>query len=227
MQPAITRTCSSTDAKGPDIKFSFPDQPDFFDGDYVSSQPTIIVQLLDDNGINLTGETGHRIELTIDNNIKKDVTEFFVYNEDSYTEGQLQYTLPALSSGRHELRISAWDNLNNYAEQQVSFTTSTANELILAQVVNYPNPFESDTRFTFQFQSPSNNIGELKIKIYTVSGRLIQEIETTATPGFNQIYWDGRDRNGDILANGVYLYKLIVNDGERSIEKIEKLAIVR
>jgi hypothetical protein len=223
----FTGTESLADAKGPDIKFSFPDQPDFFDGDYVSSQPTIIVQLLDDNGINLTGETGHRIELTIDNNIKKDVTEFFVYNEDSYTEGQLQYTLPALSSGRHELRISAWDNLNNYAEQQVSFTTSTANELILAQVVNYPNPFESDTRFTFQFQSPSNNIGELKIKIYTVSGRLIQEIETTATPGFNQIYWDGRDRNGDILANGVYLYKLIVNDGERSVEKIEKLAIVR
>jgi hypothetical protein len=223
----FTGTESLTDTRGPDIKFSFPDQPDFFDGDFVGSQPTIIVRLTDENGLNLTGETGHRIELIIDNNLRKDVTEFFVYAENSYTEGQLQYTLPAFSSGRHELRISAWDNLNNYSEQQVSFTTSAVNELSLAQVVNYPNPFTTDTRFTFQFQSPTNNIGDVTIKIYTISGRLIQEIETTATPGFNQIYWDGRDRNGDILANGVYLYKIIVNDGERSIEKIEKLAIVR
>lgn len=221
-------TVSLSDTKGPDIKFTFPDQPDFFDGDYVSSQPTIRVVLQDDNGINLTGETGHRIELIIDSNVKKDVTEFFVYKEDSYTEGQLEYTLPALSSGRHELRISAWDNLNNISEQTVSFTTSAASELTLAQVVNYPNPFTADTRFTFQYQSStSNGVGDVKIKIYTVTGRLIQELEAIATPGFNQIYWDGRDRNGDVLANGVYLYKIIIDDGGRTVEKIEKLAIVR
>jgi len=224
----FTGTVSLSDTKGPDIKFTFPDQPDFFDGDFVSSQPTIQVVLQDDNGINLTGETGHRIELIIDNNIKKDVTEFFVYKEDSYTEGQLEYTLPALSSGRHELRISAWDNLNNVSEQTVSFTTSTASELTLAQVVNYPNPFATDTRFTFQYQSASGTgIGDVTIKIYTVTGRLIQEIEAMATPGFNQIYWDGRDRNGDVLANGVYLYKIIIDDGGQTVEKIEKLAIVR
>lgn len=219
-------TVSLSDTRGPEIQFSFPEQPDFFDGDYVSSQPTLIVRLKDDNGINLTGETGHRIELTIDNSIKKDVTEFFVYDENSYTEGQLQYTLPALASGRHQLTISAWDNLNNYSEQQVSFTTSVAGELTLAQVVNYPNPFAQETQFTFQFQSP-HGPGDLEIKIYTVTGRLIQVIEDIARPGFNKIYWDGRDRNGDVLANGVYLYKVTVNDGQRSIEKIEKLAIVR
>lgn len=219
-------TVSLSDTRGPEIQFGFPDQPDFFDGDYVSSQPTLIVRLKDDNGINLTGETGHRIELTIDNSIKKDLTEFFVYNENSYTEGQLQYTLPALSSGRHQLTISAWDNLNNYSEQQISFTTAVSSELTLAQVVNYPNPFARETQFTFQFQSP-NGPGEVEIKIYTVSGRLIQIIEDIARPGFNKIHWDGRDRNGDVLANGVYLYKVTVNDGQRSIEKIEKLAIVR
>lgn len=222
----FTGTVSLSDTRGPDIQFSFPEQPDFFDGDYVSSQPTLIVRLKDENGINLTGETGHRIELTIDNSIKKDVTEFFVYHQNSYTEGQLQYTLPALSSGRHQLTISAWDNLNNYSEQQISFTTALASELTLAQVVNYPNPFAQETQFTFQFQSP-HGPGEVEIKIYTVTGRLIQVIKDLARPGFNKIYWDGRDRNGDLLANGVYLYKITVNDGQRSMEKVEKLAIVR
>ncbi|MCB0313466.1 MAG: T9SS type A sorting domain-containing protein, partial [Calditrichaeota bacterium] len=109
---------------------------------------------------------------------------------------------------------------------EVYFTTTSASELTLAQVVNYPNPFENDTQFTFQYQSP-NGLGEISVKIYTVTGRLIQEIQDVARPGFNKIYWDGRDRDGDQLANGVYLYKITVNDGQNSIEKIDKLAIVR
>ncbi len=223
----FTGTASQiNDTRGPRISFSIPEQPDFFDGDYVNAQPTVIVRLGDDNGINLTGETGHQIILTIDGRVRKDVTEFFVYDENSFQEGELRYTLPALSPGNHRLTISAWDNLNNYSEEQVSFVTTNASKLTLEQVVNYPNPFSEDTQFTFQFQSP-NQGGEVRIKIYTVTGRLIQEIEDIAQPGFNKIYWDGRDRDGDKLGNGVYLYKIVVDDGENSIEKIEKFAIVR
>ncbi len=214
------------DNAGPNIVFTFPNQPDFFHGDYVGQQPVIAIQLSDESGINLTGEVGHRIELTIDDNIKKDVTEFFVYYEDRFTEGELRYTLPALASGRHSMRISAWDNLNNQTEATVNFTTTSASEVSLADVVNWPNPMEEETHFTFQFQSP-NGSGDVTIKIYTVTGRIIQEIQDFAQPGFNKIYWDGRDRDGNILANGVYLYKVIISDGEKTIEKIEKLAVAR
>ena len=186
----------------------------------------MIIGLFDSSGINLTQEVGHRIELSIDGNIKKDVTEYFVYDKNSYRAGQLRYTLPALSPGNHALTISAWDNVNNLSEQNVNFRTIQINELALEEVVNYPNPFADDTHFTFQFQSPTN-FGDVTIKIYTVTGRLIQELETVARPGFNRLYWDGRDRDGDKLANGVYLYKIIVNDGQRKIEKIEKLAVLR
>lgn len=215
------------DTDGPDIEVSFPDQPDFFDGDYIASQPTMRIRLSDVNGINLTGEVGHRIELTIDGTIKKDITEFFVYDENAYTRGEANYTLPALAPGRHTVQITAWDNLNNYSESQISFTTASATELSLQQVVNFPNPFTDDTHFTFQYQSP-NGPGEASVKIYTVSGRLIQEITgLIARPGFNKIPWDGRDADGDLLANGVYIYKISVDDGDRTTERIEKLAIVR
>jgi len=214
------------DNRGPEIEFTFEDQPDFIDGDYVSRQPTIVVRLFDEQGINLTQEVGHRIELTIDGKIKKDVTAFFVYDKNSFQSGKLRYTLPALEPGAHTIQIIAWDNLNNFSEQQINFRTTTQNQLVLEDVLNYPNPFSTDTYFTFQFQSP-NGSGDVKIKIYTVTGRLIQELEGIATPGFNRIYWDGRDRNGDILANGVYLYKIIIDDGDRRIEKLEKLAVLR
>lgn len=222
----ITGTESLTDNQGPEMEVRFEGQEDFFDGDYVSTQPTLIVRLTDESGINLTQEVGHRIELTIDDRIKKDLTDFFVYEKDSYQSGQLRYTLPALSPGNHTVKISAWDNVNNLAEREVNFRTIQVQELALEDVVNYPNPFNDDTHFTFQFQSPTG-FAEVTIKIYTVTGRLIQEIETVARPGFNKVYWDGRDRDGDILANGVYLYKIIVDDGERKIEKIEKLAVLR
>ena len=49
------------------------------------------------------------------------------------------------------------------------------------------------------------------IKIYTVTGRLIKTLgpETTVrSPNQSRIDWDGRDEDGDELANGVYLYKI-------------------
>ena len=135
------------DQAGPEISFEFPEQPDFFDGDYVSRQPTIIVRLDDESGINLTREVGHQIELIVDGNLKKDVTDFFLYDENSFQSGELQYTLPALAAGQHTLTISAWDNLNNYSEEQINFTTTNSEALTLVQLVNYPNPFERETAF--------------------------------------------------------------------------------
>ena len=214
------------DTEGPQIDFSFEDQPDFTNGDYVSGQPTLVVHLYDENGINLTGETGHRIELIINERIRKDVTSFFVYKENNFREGSLRYTLPALPPGTYSVKIRAWDNLNNPSEEEILFKTAPVNQLVLDEVVNYPNPFQEDTYFTFQFQSPSGN-GEVTIKIYTLTGRLIQTLQDFAVPGFNKIYWDGTDADGAPVANGVYLYKIIVDDGTKRAEKIEKLVVLR
>ena len=50
-----------------------------------------------------------------------------------------------------------------------------------------------------------------------------------ASDRFIRIDWDGRDEDGDALANGVYFYKVIVNtvSGSRGSEVVEKLAVVR
>jgi len=46
------------------------------------------------------------------------------------------------------------------------------------------------------------------LSIFTVTGKTIFQKEIVLDAGFNSIYWDGRDGDGDRIANGVYFYKV-------------------
>lgn len=70
----------------------------------------------------------------------------------------------------------------------------------------------------------------MKIRIYTVAGRLIKQIEQNyVNDKFVKIYWDGRDQDGDVIANGTYFYKITVNtlDGAFTKSVLGKMAIIR
>ena len=100
-----------------------------------------------------------------------------------------------------------------------------AKDLELREVLNYPNPFAQETHFTFTLTRPAEF---MEIKIYTVAGRLIRVLQDFEFGvGYNQIFWDGRDADGDGLANGVYLYKIIARHGDEVVEQVEKLAVAR
>jgi len=45
-------------------------------------------------------------------------------------------------------------------------------------------------------------------------------------PG-DSIYWDGRDEDGDPIANGVYIYKVIMQAGDTTQDITQKLAIAK
>jgi flagellar hook assembly protein FlgD len=133
-----------------------------------------------------------------------------------------------LDNGTHFLKVYGVNQsgtLNNYPGLEKIFEVT--DEVKLLDVYNYPNPFTDNTNFTFQLtQIPD----ELKIKIYTVAGRLIKVIETDGSQlktNFNTIAWDGRDADGDIIANGVYLYKIIARSDDSTSEIVQKLAVVR
>ncbi|MFO7445142.1 MAG: T9SS type A sorting domain-containing protein, partial [Ignavibacteriaceae bacterium] len=130
--------------------------------------------------------------------------------------------------GEHLLRVfgkTILGNMEDNAGYERLFTVS--NEMDILNVYNYPNPFTERTDFTFRLtQIPD----ELKIKIYTIAGRLIREIikpQAELRFDFNTIAWDGKDEDGDQIANGVYLYKIIMKKGGETKDVIQKLARLR
>lgn len=82
-------------------------------------------------------------------------------------------------------------------------------ELRIQNPLAFPNPFEDDLGTHFSFTVESASATDIRIRVYTVSGRLVYERrENGMTPGYQQIAWDGRDAEGDKLANGIYVYRI-------------------
>jgi flagellar hook assembly protein FlgD len=161
-------------------------------------------------------------------NDKIDLTNLFGYDSGSYTRGSVVYQLDNLSEGRHTVEIKAWDNLNNSNTMGVEFVVRQQERLALYEVMNYPNPFRDQTAFTFDL----NLEADVRVKIYTLAGRLIRTLDlSNAQSGFNMLPWDGRDEDGDELANGVYIYKVIATQRQSSevlrAEEIGKLVVQR
>ena len=190
--------------------------------------PELVAEIEDKKtGVNITGEIGHKMMLTVDG-VEKDVSEYFQYEQDSYLNGTLRYRLDGLQEGQHSLSLKAWDNANNSSTSSVVFQVVPRGELQLKEVLNYPNPFSKTTTFTFQVSHSSM----ITVKIYTVDGRLIQRLSGFwAEPGFNMISWNGEDEVGDAVSNGVYIYRVEARadiEGKvKTVNALNKLMVYR
>jgi hypothetical protein len=226
-----TDSTAVNDGSGPEIEINF-DEASEQSSYLVNPDSRLIVKLRDDTGINTTGTgVGHKMEgILNDQEISPlDFTNYFVGDPDAGgRSGEINYPFSDLEEGDYKLLVKAWDVFNNLSTEESYFTVVNGNDLVIRDVYNYPNPFTTNTIFTFQ-KNLSENI-DLRIKIYTVAGRLIKEIEVTNVIGnFVTVGWDGRDNDGDQLANGTYLYKITIKtiDGVFSKSVLGKLAIIR
>ncbi len=218
------------DTQGPSIQI-YLDNDSFHSGDLVNENPVLYVDLRDSSGINAsTSGIGHRLEAWVDDSSKGiDLSDFYTGKKDSYQEGVVQYQLSGLAPGRHTLRIKAWDVYNNSSDASVDFNVAASTTLSIENVYNIPNPVSASTT-TFTFQQNQLTPIDVHIKIYTIAGRLVQSIDRYAIDDrFVEIPWDCRDRDGDMLGNGIYLYKVMAStiDGRLTSEALGKLAIVR
>ena len=93
----IGDTSNTLDTEGPQITFSSDGRIVSW-GDNLNLQDVLSVEIADPIGVNLTGEVGHHIRIwqDEDESTSEDVTDLFVYNTGSYTEGTLFYPLQNL-----------------------------------------------------------------------------------------------------------------------------------
>ena len=221
------------DNTGPEIELFMNDES-FINGGITNENPNLIVKLFDENGINTSSGVGHDIIATIDANQENSyvLNEYYQANVDDFQNGTINFPLTDLSPGIHTLTLKAWDVYNNSSESQIEFKVFDEDQdLVIENVLNYPNPFVNYTEFWFNHNSsgPLN----VTIQVYTVSGKLVKTIlgatESFGNNSFSRdFYWDGKDDFGDNLAKGVYIYKLNIRSESlnKSVSKIEKLVIL-
>ncbi len=214
------------DSVKPAVTVTF-DGKEIVNGDVVPYKPDILITLKDNNPIPLDTNL-FIIYFNGDpfNFSGKDVA----ISTSPYPNAQMQIEWkPELPEGTNVLQIYAKDasgNLSDSAGLKLTFNVYKNPDLV--NVFNYPNPFKNDTYFTFELHGVSIP-EEFLIRIYTVAGRLIRDISIPSSElkiGFNKIYWNGRDQDGDRIANGLYFYKMISKNSGVVKSVISKLAKV-
>lgn len=215
------------DSVKPSFQITF-DGREILEGDIISSKPTVVITLEDNSPLPLTPSlftiVHNNVPLKFDN-------PALSFNYTPYPNSRAEITwTPELEDGRHVLEVLAKDSSGNFfdstSNRSVFFVFNNAD---LLNVYNYPNPFTENTYFTFEIRG-TDLPEELRIKIYTIAGRLIREINIPPNQmriGFNQIYWDGRDEDGDEIANGLYFYKVISRQQGETKTTTQKLAKVK
>ena len=219
------------DEQGPQMELFLNDE-NFVYGGVTDENPRLLLNLKDDQGINTVGSgIGHDIVATLDGNSENSfiLNDFYEAAIDDHTQGVVSFPFTDLSPGKHSLKVKAWDVANNSSEKTIEFTVVKDQEVRIENLVNYPNPFTTNTEFIFQ-HNQAGVVMDVKLEVFTISGKLVKSIDQMiVSEGFvsKDIRWDGRDDFGDKIGKGVYMYKLKIRSANGSTsEKIEKLVIL-
>jgi hypothetical protein len=204
------------------------------DGDIVAPSPLISVIVKDENEIlRKTDTTG--VEILIKPPCEECFFERISFSDPAVSwspatekaDFKVEYQPPPFEDGIYTLKVQASDasgNLSGTEPYQVRF--EVINESQITNFYPYPNPFSTSTRFVFTLTG-SVIPDQYKIQIMTVSGKVVREImQDEIGPihignNITDYAWDGRDEYGDQLANGVYLYRVILNSPDQDFKHRE------
>jgi hypothetical protein len=238
----------SGDELNPIIDVAF-DGTYIMDGDIVSPRPLISIELRDENpylqkedttGIDIfigkredtqdAAVGGQNARTSGDATLRRiplnseQVTWTPADEEEPF---RITYQPEQLDNGTYTLRVQAEDASGNASgTQPYEINFEVINESSITNFYPYPNPFSTSTRFVFTLTGQEIP-DQIKVQIMTVSGKVVREIlQDELGPvrignNITQYAWDGRDEFGDELANGVYLYRVIVRNNGQAIDQRE------
>ncbi|WP_375238748.1 type IX secretion system sortase PorU [Aurantibacter sp.] len=226
------------DSTGPVVNLFMNDKA-FVSGGITSSEPLLVANFEDENGINTASGIGHDITVILDGDEVNPIVlnDYYLTELDDYTKGSLEFKFRDLEPGLHTLTLKAWDVYNNSATSEIQFNVIDENKsLVINNVLNYPNPFVNYTEFWFSHNS--TEALDILVQIFTISGKLVRTLQgqsnasgccgSNSSSTSRDVIWDGRDDFGEKIGKGTYIYKLKVrsNTLNKTVEKIEKLVIL-
>ena len=76
-------------------------------------------------------------------------------------------------------------------------------------LTNYPNPLKLKTTIDFNLSRPSI----FNLSIYNIKGELIKTlVNENEKAGEHSVLWNGKNSKGKEVTNGIYIYRILVND---------------
>lgn len=105
----------------------------------------------------------------------------------------------------------------NVSLKELLLRDSKARKIVLYK--HYPNPFNQQLTFPIVLLEK----GHLNIDVYDFKGRHITSVVNNDYPdGIYNFQWNGRDKNGELLKQGLYFYR-VVFEGEIFTGKIVRI----
>lgn len=201
----------------------------------VSAKPQIQIKLKDENQFLLLNDTS-LIQLYLKDpqgNINpvyfgQNNIQFSAATSSQNNVATIQFS-PTLTDGKYELIVKDVDKSGNSSGKNARYDYKIGFRVItkmqVSQVLNYPNPFSTSTQFIFTLTGDKIP-DRIKIQILNIRGQVVREIQKEELGplkiGLNRTTysWNGTDQYGDRLANGVYLYKVVVMDNNKSVDML-------
>lgn len=219
------------DKRNPLLNVTFDGIP-VCNGDIVSPMPHIQISIKDENTFLLLEDTSvlKLILLQPDGELLKiSLNSPEISFKPALSGVENEFTLdwkPIFEQeGDYALIVQATDATGNNAgafDYKVSFKVIL--ETMLSNVLAYPNPFSTATRFVYTLTGEPPT--QFKIQIMTISGRIVREITQDEIGPLKigthqtEFAWDGTDEFGDRLANGIYLYRVLAKDSDKQDYKL-------
>ncbi len=206
--------------------------------DVVSAKPTILISLKDENQfLALDDTSAFTVSLRYPSapNVSVPVSftdpsvTFIAANPgvDGENKARIEFKPTFLEDGIYELVVEGKDKLGNYSgnlSYKIAFEVITKSSV--TSVLNYPNPFSTSTQFVFTLTG-SEVPEQFKIQIYSVTGKVVREISRAEIGhihigrNITEFRWKGDDQYGDLLGNGVYLYRVITRLNGQEMDKAD------
>ncbi len=203
--------------------------------DIVSPKPLIVIKLKDENKFLALNDTANfRIFIKDPNGNNKRIYFIGDNGEEQMrfypaqlpkNSCRIEYKANFNIDGIYQLSVQANDMSDNASgENDYTIQFEVINKSTITEVLNYPNPFSTSTRFVFTLTG-SELPSDFKIQILTISGKVVKEIfleelgKIRIGRNITEYAWDGTDNFGDRLANGVYLYRVVTKINGQDIEK--------
>lgn len=240
------------DNEPPKVKL-YMNNTNFANGGITDQNPMLLACVSDDTGINSTGAgVGHDITTYLDGEIINTIVlnDFYASGDGNgclnpslqdYQKGYVTYPFRNLTPGEHILTFKVWDINNNSTTETLKFVVKDEadQKLVINRPLNWPNPFTNKTYI--QFEHNCDDILDVNVQIYTITGKLVKTIsQTVIAEPFLQGYrtprqaieWDGRDDFGSTVGKGTYIFKIFARSQNQEKCKggataIEKMVLLK